>query len=124
MKKSLVMLVVLAGCLALVGTAFAGAGKCVPPNCVSPVVKPAKFAPSITEAEVITKKVQSETIFCQGKAKGKEKLCGPCAPTISWSGSWKTAELGPEKTAKYVIVKKGKLIKEKPAKKEAAPCYY
>ncbi|HMK33931.1 MAG TPA: hypothetical protein VK463_02610 [Desulfomonilaceae bacterium] len=29
--------------------------------------------------------------LCVGQAKGKTKLCGPCAPTIAWSGKWKTA---------------------------------
>ncbi len=121
MKKSLLMLVVLAGCLALVGNVFAGGSKCCPPKCAPPVIKPAVCPPSITVPEIVTKTVRSEIIYCQGAAKGKEKLCGPCAPTIMWSGSWKTAELGPEKTCKYVIVKKGKLVKEKPAP-PAAPC--
>jgi hypothetical protein len=124
MKKLLLMVVVLAGCVALVGTAFAGAGRCAPPKCVPPVVKPATSPPSIVIPEIVEKKVRSEIIFCKGAAKGKERLCGPCAPTITWSGSWKTAELGPEKVFKYQIIKKGKLIKERPAKKVAAPCYY
>lgn len=108
--------------MALVGTALA-AGVCAPPKCVPPVVKPAKAAPSITIPEIVEKKIQDTTIFCKGAAKGKEKLCGPCAPSIKWSGSWSCAELGPAKTVKYVIVKKGKLVKEKKVKEAALCCY-
>ena len=123
MKKLLLMLVVLAGCLALVGTAFAGAGSCAPPKCVPPVVKPAKCPPSIVIPEIVTRTVpSSEIIYCKGAAKCKEKLCGPCAPTIKWSGSWKTAEVGPSKTCQYQIIKKGKLIQERPVE-VAMPCY-
>jgi hypothetical protein len=122
MKKLLLMLVVLAGCLALVGTAFA-AGACAPPVCKPPKAKPAVCAKTITVPEIVTKKVTAQTILCKGATKGKTKLCGPCAPTIKWAVSWKTAELGPTKECKYVIVKKGKLLPSKKPPKKPAFCW-
>jgi hypothetical protein len=53
------------------------------PYAVGPVLKSLPF----------TKSVDVMRDLCVGKAKGKEKLCGPCAPTIAWSGSWKTSEI-------------------------------
>jgi len=125
MKKLLLIVVVLAGCLALVGTAFA-AGVCAPPVCKPPVMKPAKLPPTIAIPEIVEKKVQAEAVLCKGATKGKTKLCGPCGPcvpTIKWAVAWKTAELGPAKTGKYMIVKKGKLMKEAKPEKEPAFCW-
>ena len=121
MKKLLLMVVVLAGCLALVGTAFA-AGACVP-VCKPPKAKPAVCPKTITVPEIVEKKVTAQTILCKGATKGKTKLCGPCAPTIKWAVSWKTAELGPTKVCKYMIVKKGKLLPAAKPAKEPAFCW-
>lgn len=125
MKKLLLIVVVLAGCLALAGSVFAGAGSCAP-VCKPPVCKPmppAKCPPTIAIPEIVEKKVQAELVLCKGATKGKTKLCGPCAPTIKWAVAWKTAELGPTKTCKYMIVKKGKLMKEPKPEKEPAFCW-
>ena len=78
MKKSLVLLVVLVGSLALAGSVFASDWGCY----TTPTVKP---APCV------------DKVLCKGKAAGKEKLCGPCAPVIAWSGSWMTVEKCPAK---------------------------
>jgi hypothetical protein len=124
MKKLLLMVVVLAGCLALVGTVFA-ANVCAP-VCKPPVCKPAKPAvcpKTITIPEVVEKKVRAETVLCKGATKGQVKLCGPCAPTIKYAVAWKTAELGKEKVCKYLIVKKGKLLPPEKPVKEAAYCW-
>jgi hypothetical protein len=92
MKKSLVMLVVLVGSLALAGSVFAMDWGCfgAMPTCKMPPCK--------------------DKVLCKGKAKGVEKLCGPCAPVIKWSGSWMTIEKCPAvpKAAKAVKAKKGK----------------
>lgn len=94
MKKSLVMLVVLMSSLALAGSVFATDWGCYTTPSVKPV--PCK-----------------DEVLCKGKAKGVEKLCGPCAPTIKWSGSWLTVLKCPEvkavkvaKAAKKAKVKK------------------
>ncbi len=91
MKKSLVMLVVLVSSLALAGSVFAmGDWGCYG----GPVVKK---APCV------------DKVLCKGKCAGKEKLCGPCAPTIKWSCSWMTVlkcPAGPAKPAKVAKVKK------------------
>ncbi|MGC8657959.1 MAG: hypothetical protein ACP5U1_02700 [Desulfomonilaceae bacterium] len=71
MKKSLVMLVVVMGSLALVSSVFATDWGCFS----TPTCKPAPC---------------KDEVLCKGKAKGIEKMCGPCAPTIKWSGSWMT----------------------------------
>lgn len=95
MKKSLVLLVVLVGSLGLVGSGFAF-DFCV--SCDGPTVKP---APCV------------DKVLCKGKAAGKEKLgCGPCAPSIAWSGQWSTVEKCPAKP----VVKKD-APKAKKAKK-------
>jgi len=122
MKKLLLMLVVLAGCLALVGSAFAGKAMC-PPPCAPEKPLVAKCPPTITVPEVVEKKVTAQKVLCKGACKGKTKLCGPCAPTIKWAVKWATLEKGPTKTCKYVIVKKGKLMKEPKPVKEAALCW-
>jgi hypothetical protein len=79
MKKSLVMLVVLVGSLALAGSVFAMDWGCfgAMPTCKMPPCK--------------------DKVLCKGKAKGVEKLCGPCAPVIKWAGSWSTIEKCPAK---------------------------
>jgi hypothetical protein len=79
MKKSLVTLVVLASCLAFAGTVLAMDWACI---------------------ETPTCKVDCKpTVFCKGKAKGAEKLCGPCAPTITWAGQWKYEAVCPKDEA-------------------------
>jgi hypothetical protein len=123
MKKLLLMLVVLAGCLALVGTVFAAGKAMCPPPCApdKPIV--AKCPPTIAIPEVVEQKTSADRVLCKGASKGKTKLCGPCAPTIKWAVSWATLEKGPTKTCKYVIVKKGKLMKEPKPEKEVALCW-
>lgn len=123
MKKLLLMLVVLAGCLALAGTVLASGKACCPPVC--PPEKPlvAKCPATITVPEIVEKKVTAEKVLCKGACKGKTPLCGPCAPTIKWAVKWATLEKGPTKTCKYVIVKKGKLMKEPKPEKEVAFCW-
>jgi len=78
MKKSLIMLVVLFSSLALAGSVMATDWGCYGPM---PTCKPAPC---------------KDQVLCKGKAKGMEKLCGPCAPTIKWSGSWMTVLKCPE----------------------------
>jgi hypothetical protein len=122
MKKSLVVLVVLAVTLAFAGAAFAAGASCGP-VCPAKPVKPAKCPATATITETFTKTVSSDTVLCKGAAKGKEKLCGPCAPTIKWSCSWATLEKGPTKTCTYVVSKKGKLLPAPKPEKEAPMCW-
>lgn len=69
MKKSLVLLVVLVTTVAFASTVL-GYWDCYPtPKC---------------------KIVCVDKVLCKGKAAGKIKLCGPCAPTIKFKGSWLT----------------------------------
>ncbi len=76
MKKLLVLFVVLLGSLALAGTVFAMDWGCYSmPTCKMPPCK--------------------DQVLCKGKAKGIEKLCGPCAPIIKWWGHWMTIEKCP-----------------------------
>jgi hypothetical protein len=94
MKKSLVMLVVLVSSLALAGSVFAMDWGCYTTPSVKPI--PCK-----------------DQVLCKGKAKGMEKLCGPCAPTIKWSGSWMTVLKCAEGPAKPVkVAKKAKMMKK------------
>ena len=72
MKKSLVMLVVLVSSLALAGSVFAMGDW----GCYS--------MPTVKKPPCV------DQVLCKGKCKGKEKLCGPCAPTIKWSCNWMT----------------------------------
>lgn len=97
MKKSLVLMVVLVGSLALAGSVFATDWGCY----TTPSVKPAPC---------------KDKVLCKGQAKGVEKMCGPCAPTIKWAGKWMTIEKCPAapKAAKKVAKKaekKGKFVK-------------
>jgi hypothetical protein len=95
MKKSLVMLVVLMSSLALAGSVFAMADW----GCYSmPTCKPIPC---------------KDQVLCKGKAKGMEKLCGPCAPTIKWSGSWMTVLKCPEGPAPEKVAKVAKKAKKK-----------
>ncbi len=96
MKKSLVLLVVLVGSLALVGSGFAY-DFCV--SCDGPEGKPAPCA---------------DKVLCKGKAAGKEKIgCGPCAPVISWAGKWSTIEKCPaKKVAAKADAPKAKKVKK------------
>ncbi|AFM26789.1 hypothetical protein [Desulfomonile tiedjei] len=91
MKKSLVMLVVLMTSLALAGSVFAMDWGCYE----MPVCKPIPC---------------KDKVLCKGKAKGMEKLCGPCAPVIKWSGSWMTIEKCPDSkpAAAKKVAKKAK----------------
>ena len=95
MKKSLVMLVVLMGSLALAGSAFAFDWGCY------------GAAPSIKLPPC------KDRVLCKGKAQGVEKLCGPAcgpggAPVIKWSGSWSTIEKCPAKPKAVKAMKKAK----------------
>ncbi|MCL5124610.1 MAG: hypothetical protein M1511_08975 [Deltaproteobacteria bacterium] len=111
MKKSLVIMVVLVGSLALVGSVFAGgmakrhavqAAGCG--DCYS--------APSCQPAPC------KDQVLCKGKAKGVEKMCGPCAPTIKWAGSWMTVLKCPASAAPAkAMAKKGKHAVKKSKKK-------
>ncbi len=128
MKKSLVLMTVIAATLAFSAVVFAQgcgpicpagdqlyltkgkpwAGKWVkpvgpritPPKMVTPKCGPCytvpggpyAVAPTLANME-FTRTVDVMRDLCVGKAKGKCKLCGPCAPTIAWSGSWKTSEI-------------------------------
>lgn len=100
MKKSLVILVVLGVSLALSGTVFAS--DCW--DCNPIVDKPAPC---------------KDQVLCKGKAAGLEKMCGPCAPTIKWSGSWMTALKcpAPAAAAKAAPATKGKGVVKKDKKK-------
>ena len=103
MKKSLVMMVVLVASLALAGSVFAGGMTKMPApqgtdwGCYStPTCKPAPC---------------KDQVLCKGKAKGAQKMCGPCAPTIKWAGSWMTVlkcPAAPAKIVKAAVAKKGK----------------
>lgn len=95
MKKSLVMLVVLMSSLALAGSVFAMDWGCYSMPTCKPI--PCK-----------------DKVLCKGKASGAEKLCGPCAPTIKWSGSWMTIEKCPEVAGAPVkVAKAAKKAKKK-----------
>lgn len=109
MKKSLVLMVVLVGSLALVGSVFAGGmAKAPAPQCgggwdcySTPTCQPAPC---------------KDRVLCKGQAKGVEKMCGPCAPTIKWAGKWMTIEKCPaapkvEKKIAKKAEKKGKFVK-------------
>jgi hypothetical protein len=96
MKKSLVILVVLVGSLALAGSVFATDWGCYS----TPSVKPAPC---------------KDQVLCKGKAAGVEKMCGPCAPTIKWAGSWMTVLKCPAPAAAAKAAapaKKGKGVKK------------
>lgn len=93
MKKSLALLVVLVGSLALAGSVFAY-DFCL--SCDDAVAKPAPC---------------KDRVLCKGKAAGKEKLgCGPCAPVVAWAGKWMTVEKCPAKPV-APKAKKGKMVK-------------
>jgi hypothetical protein len=100
MKKSLVIMVVLVGSLALAGTVFAS-------DCwdCNPILN--KPAPC------------KDQVLCKGKAVGLEKMCGPCAPTIKWAGSWMTVLKCPAPAAAKAAApaKKGKGVVKKDKKK-------
>lgn len=94
MKKSLVMLVVLMSSLALAGSVFAMDWGCY----TMPTCKPIPC---------------KDEVLCKGKAKGVEKLCGPCAPTIKWSGSWMTVLKCPDVEKAPKVAKAVKKAKKK-----------
>ena len=57
-----------------------------------------------------------DRVLCKGQAKGVEKMCGPCAPTIKWAGKWMTIEKCPaapkvEKKVAKKAEKQGKFVK-------------
>ncbi len=90
MKKSLVMLVVLVSSLALAGSVFAmGDWGCYP-------------------VQVFKKPPCKDQVLCKGKCAGKQKLCGPCAPTISWSCNWMTVLKCPAAAKPAKVAKKFK----------------
>jgi len=99
MKKSLVVMVVLAGTLALAGSVIAQDWACfeMPP------------------CKIICK----DDILCKGQAKGIHKLCGPCAPVIKWSGSWLYVAKCPEVKGVKVAKVIKKAIKKKMIEKKA-----
>jgi hypothetical protein len=70
--------------------------KCIPAKgCMPPCLIPGgpyAIGPTLAPME-FKRTVDVLRDLCVGKAKGKCKLCGPCAPTIAWSGSWKTSEI-------------------------------
>ena len=109
MKKSLVLMVVLVGSLALVGSVFAGGmAKAPAPQCgggwdcySTPTCQPAPC---------------KDRVLCKGQAKGVVKMCGCCAPTIKWAGKWMTIEKCPaapkvEKKVAQKAEKQGKFVK-------------
>ncbi|MBM4326051.1 MAG: hypothetical protein FJ118_02715 [Deltaproteobacteria bacterium] len=97
MKKSLITVVALVACMAFAGTVFASW------DCFQPAYPTFKMPPC------------KDQVLCKGKTAGKTKLCGPCAPTISWKGSWVSYSLCPG--SKMLDPKAAK----KPAAKKAAP---
>lgn len=86
------------------------AAKPTPPKTVTPKCGPCytipggpyAVGPKLAPME-FTKSVDVLRDLCVGKAKGKCKLCGPCAPTIAWSGSWKTSEIVGKTDVKVVL---------------------
>jgi hypothetical protein len=108
MKKSLVLMVVLVGSLALAGSVFAGGMAKAPApqagcgDCYStPTCQPAPC---------------KDIVLCKGQAKGVVKMCGCCAPTIKWAGKWMTIEKCPaapkvEKKVAQKAEKQGKFVK-------------
>ena len=136
MKKSLVLITVLVAVVAFVGLAFAkgpiacppGAkvtyspikGKPAAPKCITvpcppqPVSLPGgPYALLPTKKKIkVPKTTDVYRDLCKGKAKGKCQLCGPCAPTISWSCKWKTMMV----CGKYTYL----VDSAKPAKKPQA----
>jgi hypothetical protein len=132
MKKSLVALVVLIVSLALVGSAFAffglrnrrfqpaavipAWGGCPAPAVCVPAPKPPK---QIVKKEYITKKIYGMKVICKGKTRGSWAGCGPCpGPPVTWQVKWTVGVQGPPVEAKYVVVKKARLVgvKKPPAK--------
>ena len=115
MKKSLVLITVLVAVVAFAGLAFAkgpiacppgkvdvkfvpskgkpAAPKCITVPCPPQQVKvpggPYAVVPGVKKV-MIPKTTDVYRDLCQGKAKGACQLCGPCAPSISWSCKWKT----------------------------------
>ncbi|MGO8878793.1 MAG: hypothetical protein ACLPVO_10055 [Desulfomonilaceae bacterium] len=95
MKKSLVIMVVLVGSLALAASVFAGGMAKGPAagcgDCYS--------TPSCQPAPC------QDQVLCKGKAAGAQKMCGPCAPTIKWAGSWMTVLKCPGSAAPAKVVR-------------------
>ncbi|MFH0822049.1 MAG: hypothetical protein V2B18_04810 [Pseudomonadota bacterium] len=82
-------------------TAIPKAGKIKGPGCAT-IPAPAMTVPvpgtsyAIGEKPEWVKETKTTDVYrdwCKGAAKGKEQLCGPCAPTIAWSCSWQTSEI-------------------------------
>lgn len=94
MKKSLVLLVVLLGSVALASSAFA-------------------YYDWACYEMPVCKVTCKDQVLCKGAAKGKIKLCGPCAPVVTYSGTWLTiakcpAPPAPAEGAAKVVKKKAK----------------
>jgi hypothetical protein len=70
--------------------------RCFKPKCCCGVIhvpgSPYAVGPKLVNLP-FTRTVNVMRNLCVGKAKGVCRLCGPCAPTVAWSGSWKTAEI-------------------------------
>ena len=115
MKKSLVLITVLVALVAFAGLAFAKGPIACPPGKVECKYLPAKGKPAAPKCVTVPCPPQKMSIpggpyalvpsavpikiakttdvyrdLCQGKAKGKCQLCGPCAPSITWACKWKT----------------------------------
>jgi len=95
MKKSLVLMVVLLGSLALASSAVA-------------------YYDWACYEMPVCKVVCKDQVLCKGAAKGKIKLCGPCAPVITYAGQWLTIAKCPAPAA---APEAAKVVKKKAKKK-------
>ena len=109
MKKSLVIMVVLVGSLALAGSVFAGGMAKMPAAGCGDCYSTPSCQPAPCKDEVL----------CKGKAAGVEKMCGPCAPTIKWAGSWMTVLKCPGSAASAKVVR-ARHHRHAPIKKDKA----
>jgi hypothetical protein len=83
----------------------------LPPRCVTPKCGPCYTIPGtpyaiapVLEDKVFEFPAEVRRDLCLGKASGKCKLgCGPCAPDIKWSGSWRTSEVLPDTIVKIKL---------------------
>ncbi len=86
-------------------------GKYTAPRLVKPKCGPCFMAPSSPYAKgpvlqnlKVNKTVNVMRDLCKGQAKGACALgCGPCAPKVSWSGSWKTSVICGKTTVAVVL---------------------
>jgi len=94
MKKSLVLMVVLLGSLALASSVFA-------------------YYDWACYEMPVCKVICKDQVLCKGAAKGKIKLCGPCAPVITYAGSWLTIAKCPAPPEGAPVAKAKKKAKKK-----------